>query len=95
MRLRRLVIIAALAAAMAIFVVYENSRMTRAAFRISQLSHDEAKVIDEQRMARIRISQLRQPEFIEQQVQRLRIDLMRLPDTTLVPVTDRTARRVH
>ena len=84
MTVRRLIIVAALVGTMVIFLVYEHSRITRAGYQISELSRQEAKYVDQIRSLNVQVTKLRQPEFIEQQVQRLRIDLTRPPEVVAV-----------
>ena len=82
----RLMMIAALVGAMAIFLVYERSRITRAGYKISELSQDEAKLVEQMRILNVHVTKLSLPEFIEGQLERLRIDLMRMPEAEVVPV---------
>jgi uncharacterized membrane protein YccC len=79
MSIQRIVIIAAIIGAMAVFLVYEQSRITRAGYKISQSSQQESKYVEQIRSLNVQVTKLRQPEFIEQQVQRMRIDLARPP----------------
>jgi hypothetical protein len=85
--LRRLTLVAALVGAMAIFLAYEHSRVTRAGYKISELSSDEAKLVEEIRIHQVQVTKLRQPQFIKHQVETLKIDLMHAPEAELVPVT--------
>jgi hypothetical protein len=85
MAIRRLVIVAALVGAMAVFLVYEHSRITRAGYRISALSIQEQKLVEQVRSLNVQVTKLRQPDVIERQVERLRIDLMRAPEPGLKP----------
>ena len=85
--LRRLTLVVALVGAMAIFLVYERSRVTRAGYKISERSRDESKLVEEIRIHQVQVTRLRQPEFIKHQVETLRIDLMRAPEAEIVPVT--------
>ncbi len=80
MAIRRLVIVAALVGAMAVFLVYEHSRITRAGYRISAMSTQEQKLVEQVRSLNVQVTKLRQPDVIEKQVERLRIDLMRAPE---------------
>ncbi len=80
MAIRRLVIVAALVGAMAVFLVYAHSRITRAGYRISALSMQEQKLVEQVRSLNVQVTKLRQPDVIEKQVERLRIDLMRAPE---------------
>jgi hypothetical protein len=73
--------------------VYEHSRITRAGYKISELSRQETKLVDQIRSLNVQVTKLRQPEFIEQQVQRLRIDLTRPPE--VVPVASGRPKSVH
>jgi hypothetical protein len=84
--LRRLTLVAALVGAIAIFLAYEHSRIIRAGYTISELSRDEAKLVEQIRIHQVQVTRLRQPEFIKHQVERLRIDLMRAPEGEIVPV---------
>jgi len=84
--LRRLTLVVALVGAMAIFLSYEHSRILRAGYKISELSRDEAKLVEEIRIHQVQVTRLRQPEFIKHQVERLRIDLMRPPEPEIMPV---------
>ena len=61
----------ALLGLMAIFLVYEHSRVTRAGIEISRLSRDEARLVEELRILNVRVTRLCQPEFIQGQVERL------------------------
>ena len=85
MAIRRLVIVAALVGAMAVFLVYMHSRITRAGYRISQLSWQEQKLVEQVRSLNVQVTRLRQPDIIEKQVARLRIDLMRAPEPDARP----------
>ena len=89
MLLRRLVTVAVLLGLLAIFLVYEHSRVTRAGIEISRLSRDEARLVEELRMLNVRVMRLCQPEFIRGQVEKLRIDLMQAPDARVLPVASR------
>ena len=89
MLLRRLVVLAALLGLLAIFLVYEHSRVTRAGIEVSRLSRDEAQLLEELRMLNVRVTRLCQPEFIQGQVEKLRIDLMEAPDARVLPVVSR------
>ena len=84
MTLRRVVIVAGLIGLMAIFIVYERSRIVRAGYRISELSRDETSLVEQVRIRNVEVTQLRQPEFIARQVERLRIGLVRPPRAELV-----------
>jgi len=77
MTLRRLVVIAAVVGLMAIFIVYERSRIIRAGYKISELSRDEVKLVEEIRMRNVQVTRLRQPDVIAQQVEKLRLGLTR------------------
>ena len=79
----------ALLGLMAIFLVYEHSRVTRAGIEISRLSGDEARLVEELRILNVRVTRLCQPEFIQGQVERLRIDLMEAPEARVLPVAIR------
>ena len=83
MAMRRLMIVAALVGAMAVFLVYMHSRITRTGFRISELSQQEQKLVDQVRSLNVQVTRLRQPDVIEMQVERLRIDLMRAPEPSM------------
>jgi len=85
--LRRLTLVAALVGAMAVFLAYEHSRIIRAGYKISELSRDESKLVEEIRIHQVQVTRLRQPEFIKHQVETLQIDLMRPPEAELVPVS--------
>jgi len=80
MTARKLVIVAALVGAMVVFLVYAHSRITRAGYRISELSRQEQKLVEQVRSLNVQVTKLRQPDVIEKQVERLRIDLMREPE---------------
>ena len=95
MLLRRLVIIAVLSGVLAVFLVYEHSRVTRAGYDISQLSRDEAKLIEQLRLLDVHVTKLRRPEHIRRQVRRMQIDLRRAPEREVVPVTARQANLVQ
>ena len=84
--LRRLTLVAALIGVMAIFLAYEHSRVIRAGYKISELSRDEGKLVEQIRIHQVQVTRLHQPEFIKHQVQMLRIDLMRPPEAEIVPV---------
>jgi len=90
MTLRRLIIVVGLIGMLAIFLIFEQSRITRAGYSISRLSHDETKLVEQVRILNVQVTKLRQPEFLEQQVQKMRIDLMRLPQDRIIPVAVRT-----
>ncbi|KPJ52324.1 MAG: hypothetical protein AMS16_06520 [Planctomycetes bacterium DG_58] len=89
MLLRRLVILVALLGLLAIFLVYEHSRVTRAGIQVSTLSRDEAQLLEQLRILNVRVTRLCQPEFIHGQVEKLRIDLMEAPDARILPVVSR------
>jgi UDP-N-acetylenolpyruvoylglucosamine reductase len=80
MAMRRLVIVAAMVGAMAVLLVYLRSREMRAGYRISELSREEQKLVEQVRSLNVQVTKLRQPDVIEKQVERLRIDLMREPE---------------
>jgi len=85
MAIRRLVIVAAILGAMAVFLVYTHSRITRAGYRISELSRQEQKLVEQVRSLNVQVTRLHQPDIIEKQVARLRIDLMRAPEPDARP----------
>lgn len=87
MVLRRLILIAMLVALMVIHLVYERSRITRAGYEISRLARDETKLVEQVRILDVQVNRLRQPEFIQRQVERLRIDLMRSPQGEVLAVS--------
>ncbi len=83
MTMRRLMIVAALVGAMAVFLVYMHSRITRVGFRITELSQQEQKLVDQVRSLNVQVTRLHQPDVIQKQVERLRIDLMRAPEPSM------------
>ena len=85
MAIRRLVIVAALVGVMAVFLIFQHSRITRAGYRISELSRQEQKLVEQVRSLNVQVTKLRQPDVIEKQVERLRIDLMRAPEPGAKP----------
>lgn len=85
MAIRRLVIVAAMMGAMAVFLVWAHSRITRAGYQISRLSSQEQKLVEQVRSLNVQVTKLRQPDVIERQVERLRIDLMRAPEPGAKP----------
>ncbi len=91
MTLRRLIILVGLVAAMALFLIYEHSRIMRAGYQVSRLTRDEARLIDAIRIQNVQLTRLRRPEFIARQVERMRIDLMRQPDAAFMPVSTASA----
>ena len=90
MLIRRLVIITVLLGALAVFLVYEHSRVTRAGYEISRLSRDEAKLVEQLRLLDVHVTKLRRPEFLRGQVRRMRIDLRGAPEAAVVPVAARS-----
>jgi len=64
---------------MTIYVVYEQSRITRAGYRISRLAREEAKLTEQIRIHTVRVTKLRQPEVIHEQVVNLRLGLRPQP----------------
>ena len=56
MLLRRLVILVALLGLLAIFLVYEHSRVTRAGIQVSTLSRDEAQLLEQLRILNVRVA---------------------------------------
>ena len=84
--LRRLTLVAAVVGAMTIFLAYQHSRVIRAGYKISELSRDEGRLVEQIRIHQVQVTRLRQPEFIKHQVEMLRIDLMRPPEAEIVPV---------
>ena len=95
MTLRRLVIFAVLVGSAAIFLVYEQSRITRAGYEINRLSRDETGLIEQVRLLEVHVTRLRQPEFLERQGERLRIDLMRPSDARYVRVSSAWSESGH
>lgn len=91
---RRVMIIAALVGALAVFLVYERSRITRAGYRISELSQNEAKLVEQVRMLNVHVTKLSQPEFIEGQLGKLQIDLMRMEEAGVMRVVSMESARV-
>jgi hypothetical protein len=87
MTLSRLVVIAVLVGVMAVFMIYEHSRLMRGGYEVSRLSHDEAGLVEQLRLLDVQVTKLRQPEFIERQVRRMRIDLMRRQEAEIVPIS--------
>ena len=76
---------------MILFMVYEQSKITRAGYEISRLSQDETKLVEQLRILNVHVNRLCQPEFIEQQVRQMQIDLMRAPEPEIVPVSTTSA----
>ena len=86
MLIRRLVVIAVLLGVLGVFLVYEHSRVTRAGYEISRLSHDEARLIEQLRLLNVHVTKLRRPEHLRGQVRRMRIQLRRAPEGEIHPV---------
>ena len=80
MTLRRLVIVALLAAGMGLYVVIEHARIRRAEFEVCRLSDDATRMKEHRRELKLEVAQMKDHDFIEAQVKRLQIDLMKLPD---------------
>jgi len=81
----------ALAGAMTIYVVHEQSRITRAGYRISRLAAEEVQLAEQIRIHAVTVTRLRQPEVIREQVVNLRLGLRRQEP----PVLAAEARRQY
>jgi len=68
---------------MVIVVVHEQSRITRAGYRISRLAAEEVELAEQVRIDKVRVTRLRQPELIERRVAELRMNLQRPADASL------------
>ena len=94
MTLRRLLIVAMVIAGMGLYVVMEYARIRRAEFDVCRLARQKADREECRRELKLRVAQLKQHDFIEAQVRRLQIDLMKSADEGFVQVAGRLVRHV-
>lgn len=69
-----------LVGAIGIFLVYEQSRITRAGYAISKLSSEETALVENLRLAKADVNRLCQGDELERKVADMRLGLMPPPE---------------
>ena len=80
MKLSRIVMLLLVAGGIAIFLVNEQSRITRAGYAISKLSGEERHLVENLRLVKVDVTRLSQTDEIERKVADMRLGLMPPPE---------------
>ncbi len=75
-----------LVGATGIFLVYEQSRITRAGYAISKLSSEEATLVENLRVVKVDVTRLCQGDELERKVADMRLGLMPPPEDRFLAV---------